>query len=172
MKFATVVCLAASVLLAACSSDKNAGDTSGAGGANAAYGQGGGLGSGGGAGARAAPGTEEDLVQSVGDRVYFDTDQSGLAEQSRGTLDRQAAWLRQYPQVSVWIAGNCDERGTQEYNLALGQRRANSARDYLVAHGIAASRTESISYGKARPIDPGTTQEAWARNRNAITSVR
>jgi peptidoglycan-associated lipoprotein len=80
--------------------------------------------------------------------------------------------LRQYPQTSVWVAGNCDSRGTEEYNLALGQRRANADRDYLVAHGIDRTRIETISYGKTRPIDPADTPAAWAQNRNAITSVR
>ncbi|MGE0224102.1 MAG: peptidoglycan-associated lipoprotein Pal [Acetobacteraceae bacterium] len=120
----------------------------------------------------AAPGSQEDLVQAAGDRVFFATDQSTLSQPAQETLERQAEWLRKYPQVNVWIAGNCDERGTEEYNLALGQRRANSARDYLVAQGISRSRIETISYGKARPIDPASTPSAWAQNRNAITSVR
>jgi peptidoglycan-associated lipoprotein len=174
MKPALIACLAAAALLTACSSDNNAG-TNGAGGANG-YGQAGGaggMGAGGAGGAgRATPGSEEDLVQSVGDRIYFGTDQSTINDEARATLDRQAGWLQQYPQVNVWIAGNCDERGTEEYNLALGQRRADADRDYLVAHGIARSRIQTISYGKSRPVDPASTPEAWAKNRNAITSVR
>ena len=88
------------------------------------------------------------------------------------TLDRQAAWLGRYPQVSVQVAGNCDERGTEEYNLALGQRRANAARDYLVARGVQSARITTISYGKDRPTALGDDEQAWAQNRNAITSVR
>jgi peptidoglycan-associated lipoprotein len=171
MKPWTLTCVAAAALLAACSSDKTAesGGTGGAAGAGA-YGPGG-AGAYGTAG-RATPGSEEDLVQSVGDRNFFATDQSTLSDQARATLDRQAGWLQQYPRVNVWIAGNCDERGTEEYNLALGQRRANASRDYLVAHGVARGRIDTISYGKARPVDPASTPEAWAKNRNAITSVR
>jgi peptidoglycan-associated lipoprotein len=179
MKLATIACLGAAVLLAACSSDNNGANSGGMGGANSAYGSSGGVGAGGLGGAggmggpgQAAPGSEEDLVQSAGDRIFFSTDQSTVNDDARATLDRQAAWLQKYPQVQVWVAGNCDERGTEEYNLALGQRRANADRDYLVAHGIGASRIQTISYGKDRPIDPGTSEEAWAKNRNAITSVR
>jgi peptidoglycan-associated lipoprotein len=123
-------------------------------------------------GGHAAPGSQEDLAQSAGDRIYFDTDQSQLAPEARGTLDRQVQWLQQYPRISVWVAGNCDERGTEEYNLALGQRRANADRDYLASRGIAAGRIQTISYGKSRPVDPSSTPDAWAHNRNAITSVR
>ncbi|MBN8897941.1 MAG: peptidoglycan-associated lipoprotein Pal, partial [Rhodospirillales bacterium] len=105
-------------------------------------------------------------------RIFFDTDQSTPNAKARETLDKQAQWLQQNPAVRIWVAGNCDERGTEEYNLALGQRRANADRDYLVAHGIDRSRIETISYGKSRPIDPASTPAAWAQNRNAITSVR
>lgn len=118
------------------------------------------------------PGSQEDLVQNVGDRVFFAFDKSNLSAEARATLDRQAAWLAKYPQVQVQIAGNTDERGTEEYNLALGQRRANAARDYLVAKGVAASRITTISYGKSRPVALGSNEQAWAQNRNAITSVR
>lgn len=169
MKSWTMVCLAATALLVACGSD-DASSKAGAGGANAAGGLGG-AGLAGGAG-RAAPGSQEDLVQSAGDKVFFDTDRSTLTEQARGTLDRQADWLQRNPNVQVWVAGNCDERGTSEYNLALGQRRANADKAYLMAHGVAASRVETISYGKDRPIDPGAGAQAWAQNRNAITSVK
>src|ERR1700744_3396919 len=179
MKHWTLACLLAAALLAGCSSDDSAQNANGAGGANTAgagYGAGGagvpgGMGGAGGAG-RAAPGSEEDLVQSAGDRIFFDTDRNTLTPQAIATLDRQSSWLQHYPQVNVWVAGNCDERGTEEYNLALGQRRANADRDYLVAHGIQRSRIETISYGKSRPIDAASTPEAWAQNRNAITSVR
>jgi peptidoglycan-associated lipoprotein len=165
MKHWTLACLAGVALLAACSSD------SGSGSKTATTGSGAGGGGAAGAG-RAAPGSEEDLVQSAGDRIFFDTDSSKVNAQAQATLDRQAGWLQQYRQVNVWVAGNCDERGTEEYNLALGQRRASADRDYLVAHGIDQGRIETISYGKARPIDPGSTPEAWTQNRNAITSVK
>jgi peptidoglycan-associated lipoprotein len=117
------------------------------------------------------PGSEEDLVQNVGDRVFFEFDRSTLRPDAQTTLDRQAAWLQRYPQVRVQVAGNCDDRGTEEYNLALGSRRANAARDYLVAKGIDPARITTISYGKDRPTALGDNEQAWAQNRNAITSV-
>jgi peptidoglycan-associated lipoprotein len=120
----------------------------------------------------AAPGSEEDLVANVGDRVYFALNESQLSGDARSTLDRQAQWLGRYPQVNVQLAGNCDDRGTEEYNLALGQRRANTSRDYLVARGVAAPRITTISYGKDRPIAQGDSEEAWAQNRNTITAVQ
>ncbi|HEY1932345.1 MAG TPA: peptidoglycan-associated lipoprotein Pal [Acetobacteraceae bacterium] len=119
-----------------------------------------------------APGSEEDLVANVGDRVFFDFNKSGLKPDARATLDRQSAWLAKYGSVNVQIAGNCDERGTEEYNLALGQRRANSAADYLKVKGVAGSRITTISYGKDRPTALGHNEQAWQQNRNAITSVR
>lgn len=118
------------------------------------------------------PGSEEDLVQNVGDRVFFDFDRSTLKPDAQATLDRQAGWLQRYRQVQVQIAGNCDDRGTEEYNLALGSRRANTARDYLVARGIEPARLNTISYGKDRPVALGDNEQAWAQNRNAITAVR
>jgi peptidoglycan-associated lipoprotein len=125
------------------------------------------------------PGSQEDLVANVGDRIFFDFDKYSVAG-GRGTLtqnnsavmDRQAAWLAKFPQNNIQVAGNTDERGTAEYNLALGQRRANAARDYLVAKGVATGRVTTISYGKERPVALGSNEEAWAQNRNAITSVR
>jgi peptidoglycan-associated lipoprotein len=119
-----------------------------------------------------APGSEEDLVANVGDRVFFDFDRSTLKSDATATLDRQAGWLAKYPQVNVQVAGNTDDRGTEEYNLALGQRRANASRDYLVARGVAGSRISTISYGKDRPTALGDNEQAWAQNRNTITSVR
>jgi peptidoglycan-associated lipoprotein len=118
------------------------------------------------------PGSEEDLVRNVGDRVFYDFNASALRGDARATLDKQAAWLAKYPQNNVQIAGNCDERGTEEYNLALGQRRANAAAGYLQAKGVARTRTTTISYGKDRPTALGHDEQAWAQNRNAITSVR
>ena len=120
----------------------------------------------------ATPGSQEDLVANVGDRVFFATDSSSLSGDARATLDRQAGWLARYPAVSIQMAGNADERGTTEYNLALGQRRANAARDYLAARGVSSARISSISYGKERPTALGSDEQAWAQNRNSITSVR
>ena len=118
------------------------------------------------------PGSQEDLVANVGDRVFYSTNVSTLSSEDRGTLDKQSAWFGKYPANNVQVAGNCDERGTEEYNIALGQRRANSARDYLVAKGVASSRITTISYGKDRPVALGSNEDAWHQNRNAITSVR
>ena len=149
---------AAAVLLSACASQQpEAAATAGSGSTVATAGP--------------APGSQEDLVRNVGDRVFFDYDRSVVQPDGRATLDRQAAWLKQYAANNVQIAGNCDERGTEEYNIALGQRRANAARDYLVAAGVAGSRITTVSYGKDRPSALGSDEAAWAQNRNAITSV-
>ena len=118
------------------------------------------------------PGSQEDLVANVGDRVLYDFNKSVLTAQDKAVLDKQAAWLKTYSTNAVQLAGNCDERGTEEYNIALGQRRANAARDYLVAKGVASARIATISYGKDRPVDPASNEAAWAKNRNAITSVK
>jgi peptidoglycan-associated lipoprotein len=146
-------------LLAACAHKQDTGAATGAGAA-------------GGAGAGPVPGSQEDLVANVGDRVFFDFDKSSLRDDARATLDHQSEWLGKYGQINVQVAGNTDDRGTEEYNLALGQRRANSARDYLVARGVGAPRLSTISYGKDRPTAVGDDEQAWAQNRNAITSVR
>ena len=108
---------------------------------------------------------------NVGDRVYFDFDRYEIRSDAMPVLSAQAQWLTRYPAVQVRIEGNADERGTREYNLALGSRRANSVRDFLVAHGVAASRIATISYGKERPIDPGTDEAAYQKNRNARTAI-
>ena len=118
------------------------------------------------------PGSEEDLVANVGDRVFYAFDKSALSDEAKATLDREAAWLAKYPQVSLQVAGNCDDRGTEEYNLALGNRRAVAAKDYLVAKGVDASRLTTISYGKDKPTATGDNEQAWAQNRNAISSVK
>ena len=117
------------------------------------------------------PGSVEDFRVSVGDRVFFGYDRFDLTPEARSVLERQAAWLRQYPNVRMLVAGNCDERGTREYNLALGARRAAAARDYLVSLGVAAGRVETVSYGKERPLDPRANEEAWSVNRNAHTQI-
>jgi peptidoglycan-associated lipoprotein len=126
-----------------------------------------------GAGATGAvPGSEQDLVADVGDRVFFDFNQSTLSSDADSTLGRQSAWLAKYPSVNVLVAGNCDERGTETYNLALGQKRADAARDYLVSQGVATARITTISYGKDKPVASGNDEAAYQQNRNAITSVQ
>jgi peptidoglycan-associated lipoprotein len=119
----------------------------------------------------AAQGTRDPLTAG-GDKIFFDFNQSVIRADASTTLDGQADWLNQNKTVNVQIAGDCDERGTEEYNIALGSRRAYAAASYLAAKGVAANRIATISYGKDRPISPGSTEEAWAQNRNAITSVR
>jgi peptidoglycan-associated lipoprotein len=108
---------------------------------------------------------------SVGDRVYFETDRHALSSEARQTLERQARWLQTHRSARVLVGGNCDERGTREYNLALGARRASTARDYLVSLGVDASRIDTISYGKERPIDMRPSEAGWAVNRNAHTQI-
>jgi peptidoglycan-associated lipoprotein len=117
------------------------------------------------------PGSEQDFVINVGDRVYFDTDAYEVRADATSVLDSQAAWLVRYPAVQVRIEGNADERGTREYNLALGSRRANSVKEYLVAHGVAGARIATVSYGKEKPIDPGTDDAAYQKNRNGHTAI-
>ena len=117
------------------------------------------------------PGSVEDFRVSVGDRVFFGYDRFDLTPEARQVLERQAAWLRQYPSVRLLVAGNCDERGTREYNLALGARRAAAARDYLVSLGIDGGRVETVSYGKERPLDARANEEAWSVNRNAHAQI-
>jgi peptidoglycan-associated lipoprotein len=118
------------------------------------------------------PGSVADFRQNVGDRVFFDTDMSTIREDGRATLNRQADWLKKYGNYQITIEGHCDERGTREYNLALGERRANAARQYLVAQGIPAARVKTISYGKERPDPVGSDEAAWARNRRAVTELQ
>lgn len=143
---------AALALLAGCSSSSETGAQTGAGGIR--------------------PGSQEDLVANVGDRVLFDFDRSSIRPDQRPILERQAAWMQQHSSVRVQIEGHADERGTREYNLALGQRRANAARDVLIAGGVAGGRISTISYGKDRPAALGSNEEAWAQNRRAVTVVQ
>lgn len=162
MMLKKVMCLmAALVLVSACDSDSSgSGD-----GLN-----GGGAGGNGKMGA-ARPGTQEDLVVNVGDRIFFDYNEQDLKPEARATLDRQAAWLKKYPQVNVTVEGHCDERGTREYNLALGERRATAVKNYLVADGVNAGRVKTVSYGKERPAVVGSNEAAWAQNRRGVTVV-
>jgi peptidoglycan-associated lipoprotein len=124
------------------------------------------------AGANVTPGSVADFRQNVGDRVYFDTDMSSIREDGRTTLARQAEWLKKYTNYPILIEGKCDERGTREYNIALGERRANAVRQYLVAQGVPADRIRTISYGKERPEVVGSDEGAWARNRVGITALQ
>ena len=120
-------------------------------------------------GAAAAPGSQQDFVVNVGDRVFFDTDSTDLSQQARATLDKQAEWLGHYSQYSFTIEGHADERGTREYNFALGERRAQAVHDYLAAKGISPSRMRTISYGKERPVAVCDDISCWSQNRRAVT---
>jgi len=120
-------------------------------------------------GGAAAPGSQQDFVVNVGDRVFFETDSSELTEQARATLDKQAQWLGNYNHYAFTIEGHADERGTREYNIALGARRAQTVREYLVSRGITAQRMHTISYGKERPVAVCNDISCWSQNRRAVT---
>ena len=113
----------------------------------------------------------EDFQVNVGERVYFDLDRYRLGSDAQAILQRQAAWLSSYPNVNILVAGNCDERGTREYNLALGERRASVVKNYLVDLGVDPARIQTVSYGKERPIALGSNEDAWAQNRNGFTQL-
>ncbi len=113
--------------------------------------------------------TVEYLASGVPDRVFFATNESILTTRSRDTLRKQATWLRANSEITVVLEGHADERGTREYNLALGERRANSAKDYLMTYGVSASRISVISYGKERPVDAGSNPLSWSKNRRSVT---
>ncbi len=117
------------------------------------------------------PGSQEDLIVNVGDRVFFNYDSSELDSDAQELLQDQVAWLKQYSDVSVIIEGHCDERGTREYNLALGEKRAQSVKNYLISLGISSDRVSTISYGKERPAVIGSNDGAWAQNRRSVTIV-
>ena len=122
-------------------------------------------------GARFGPGSQQDLASTAGDRVFFAYDRSDITSEAQQILRRQSDWLRRYPNVSVTIEGHCDERGTREYNLALGERRAQAAKNVLVALGIPAGRVSTISYGKERPEIPHSDDQSYAQNRRGVTTV-
>jgi peptidoglycan-associated lipoprotein len=153
-----VAVLVAALALSACSSNKAA-DGAGAGGAGGAFG----------AGGAGTPGSAQDFVVNIGDRVFFETDSSDLTPQATATLDKQAAWLNQYPRYAITMEGHADERGTREYNFALGARRAQAARDYLASRGVNASRIKTISFGKERPVAVCDDISCWSQNRRAVT---
>ena len=122
------------------------------------------LGLGGGAGSE-TPGSQQDFTVNVGDRIFFDTDSTSIRADAQQTLQRQAQWLARYPNYAITVEGHADERGTREYNLALGDRRANATKNYLASRGINPARISTISYGKERPIALGSDEASWAQNR-------
>jgi peptidoglycan-associated lipoprotein len=174
MSFRLITVFAAALLLAACQTAPEATkSTAGKGGAappGASTEQG--AGGAGGAMPSVAPGTQADLVANVGDRVFFDYNQADIRADARTRLDAWADWLKKYPQVTAVIEGHCDERGTREYNLALGERRASAAKSYLMAKGINAKRIQTISFGKERPAVLGSNEAAWAQNRRGVLVVQ
>ena len=155
LSFAAMLFVA--LLAAACASKPNNNLGAGEGGAYGAGGRGG------------PPGSVGEFTVNVGDRVFFTTDSSELTSQSQATLDKQAAWLRRYSNYPILIEGNADERGTREYNIARGARRAQVVRDYLASRGIPAGRIRTISYGKERPVATCDEQRCWDLNRRAVT---
>ncbi len=117
-------------------------------------------------------GSQQDFVVNVGDRVFFGYDQYDLTGEARATVERQAQWLKQYPNVSLTVEGHADERGTREYNLALGEQRATAVRNYLIANGVDAGRIQTISYGKERPAVMGSDDQSWAQNRRGVVVIQ
>jgi len=120
-------------------------------------------------GGAATPGSQQDFVVNVGDRVFFETDSSELTQQARATLDKQSQWLNLYNRYAFTIEGHADERGTREYNIALGARRAQTVREYLVSRGVSGQRMHTISYGKERPVAVCNDISCWSQNRRAVT---
>jgi peptidoglycan-associated lipoprotein len=116
-------------------------------------------------------GSVEDFIANVGDRVFFDYDKFAVRADAKATLDKQVAWLKKYPTYNLTVEGHADERGTREYNLALGERRANAVKEYLVGNGLPAARVKSISYGKERPVALGSNEAAWSQNRRGVTTL-
>jgi peptidoglycan-associated lipoprotein len=152
--FRLALALTATLAIAACSKtpDPNAAGGLGAGGVGAA-----------------TPGSQQDFVVNVGDRVFFETDSTDLTPQAQATLDKQSRWLAQYPRYTITVEGHADERGTREYNFALGAKRAEVTKNYLAARGIQASRIRTISYGKERPVAVCNDISCWSQNRRAVT---
>ena len=139
---------------------------------NADGGAGAGLGAGAGGGAGVgAPGSVQDFASSVGDRVFFESDSTELSATSQATLDKQAAWLSRYGSYAFTVQGHADERGTREYNFALGARRAEAVKEYLAARGVAATRINTISFGKERPVAVCNDISCWSQNRRAVTAL-
>jgi len=164
---------AALTLVAACeTAPQDSGDSSGGGASSQAGSSSGSTGGTASAGTtQVQPGSQEDLVLNVGDRVFFGFDKFNLGDEARATVQRQAAWLKANPTVTVTVEGHADERGTREYNLALGERRATAVKNYLVTLGVSASRVSTISFGKERPVALGHTEAAWSQNRRGVLAV-
>ncbi|MBO6827081.1 MAG: peptidoglycan-associated lipoprotein Pal [Sneathiella sp.] len=171
LKFLSMI--AALTLVAACeTAPQDSGDSSGGGASSQASASGSGsTGATSGSTTNVQPGSQEDLVLNVGDRVFFGFDQYNLSAEARETAQRQAAWLKANPTVTVAIEGHADERGTREYNLALGERRATAVKNYLVTLGVSAARVSTISYGKERPVAEGHNEQAWSQNRRGVMVV-
>jgi peptidoglycan-associated lipoprotein len=166
MRLSILSALAAAALLAACSSDVPVNDANGAGaGSQTASTTDTGV-----AGAT-VPGSAEDFNQNVGNTVYFDLDSYSLSSDAQSQLQRQAAWLQQYAQNTLTVEGHADERGTREYNLALGERRANSVANYLVALGVDKARLSVISDGKERPLCTESDESCWSQNRRGVSAI-
>ena len=117
------------------------------------------------------PGSAEDLRVNVGDTVHFDYNKYAVLDADKATLQRQAAWLAKFPAIKVTVEGNADERGTREYNIALGAKRANAVKEYLVSLGVSAARVDTVSYGKEKPICSESTESCWAQNRRGVTVI-
>jgi peptidoglycan-associated lipoprotein len=154
-KFAAMIL--ATLAIAGCAKNPTTNTSGGAWNPNAAWANG------------SAPGSQQDFVVNVGDRVYFDTNSSDLSAQARETLDKQAQWLNHYSQYDFTIEGHTDERGTREYNLGLGSRRAEIVRNYLISQGVSAQRIRTISFGKERPVAACDNESCWSQNRRAVT---
>jgi peptidoglycan-associated lipoprotein len=165
MRLKILSLLSVLLLLGACATDAE--DTDGKSGTGASAG----AGSSAGSAVAVEPGTIQDFIVNVGDRVFFDFDKSTLSSKAQETLNKQAAWLSRVTSATILIEGHCDERGTREYNLALGDRRANAVKDYLISKGVAASRIKTISYGKERPAVLGSNEWAWSQNRRGVTTI-
>ena len=162
MQIRALTLMGALFLLAACGSNPEP----------APGGPGGPMGAGGPGGvSRFGPGSQQDLAATAGDRVFFAYDRTDISSEAQQILERQAQWLRRYPNVSVTIEGHTDERGTREYNLALGERRAQAVKNVLVALGTPAGRISTISYGKERPEIPHSDEQSYAQNRRGVTVV-
>ncbi|MPZ12571.1 MAG: peptidoglycan-associated lipoprotein Pal [Kiloniellaceae bacterium] len=172
MRFSLVTTFAAALLLAACSTpSEEASTTSGSGSSDTGTTSQSSSGTQGSTIPGPVPGSQEDLTVEVGDRVFFDYDKFNVRDDQRGTVEALAAWLDTNPSVTLAIEGHADERGTREYNLALGERRANSVRDYLVALGVNPARLSTVSYGEERPAVLGSNDSAWAQNRRGVFVV-
>jgi len=152
--------LVAAFALGACAKNPMLSQTAGAGGGGGGY-----------EGGAATPGSAQDFVVNVGDRVFFESDSTELTMQSRGTLDKQAQWLQRYNRYAFTVEGHADERGTREYNIALGARRAQAVRDYLASRGVESARMRTISYGKERPVAVCNDISCWSQNRRAVTVI-